>query len=115
MNKQICLDCFQMFEQPAPHYIQQHNIEVDLIINVCPHCMSNHIEPIKGKTMILLDAAEHRHLLMVAQYFINGCRENLIRCSEMRTNLDAKTLHQHYQSLIQITELILKNAKQWEG
>lgn len=105
MNKHICLDCICLFDNAKPKELLDHTGQVDIIIDVCPKCMSNHIEPAEGKQIIILDHADMQHLKMVTQYFINGCKQNKSLCHE-------PVLHEYYRALILNTENIINNAKQ---
>ncbi len=108
MNKHICLDCITIFNVAMKREIADHTGQVDTIIDVCPVCMSNHIEPAEGNQIIILDRADMLHLKMVAQYFINGCKQNKSLCGDA-------VLHEYYRALILNTENIINNAKKCEN
>lgn len=108
MSKLICLDCYSTFDVSKIREIVDHTGQVDIIIDVCPNCISNHIEEAKGKNLIILDPADMQHLKMVFQYFINGCKQNKSLCKE-------PVLHEYYRALILNTENIINNAKQCES
>lgn len=108
MSKYICLDCYSTFDVSKAREITDHTGQVDTIIDVCPVCMSNHIEPAEGKQIIILDQADMQHLKLVTQYFINGCKQNKSLCHE-------PVLHEYYRALILNTENIINNAKQCES
>ena len=117
-KKHICLDCFAMFNIEAAHKkeVPDHTGFDGIFIDVCPTCLSNHIQPTEGINILLLDNTDKQHLAVVMQHFINGCKQNLIRVEAQNIEpKDRLTLVEHYQSFITLTEAIFNNIKPCEN
>lgn len=106
MIKHICLDCNQVFDVPA----KQDSTDITghddfVLIDVCPVCMSNHIQHATGLYLPVLDAEDLRGLQRMCETYTKKCIENKINTT------DATLLH-HYTALIdQATGLIDKIIK----
>ena len=118
MNK--CLTCGAIFKNPLQKELPDHTGHVDLIIEVCPTCQSNNIQPyilfnvpptdkdvlttktgnnlklVKAVT-IPLDKADVRHLERMKDLYIKTCSEQ----KQATTDID---LIRHYSALIQYAE-----------
>lgn len=122
MNK--CLNCGVIFQKPKQIEVPDHTGHIDLIIDVCPMCNSNNIQPYipahaptpvppkitsSLKTKIgnvfkvvqsvntLLDAADIRHLERMKDLYIKTCSEQ----KQATSDID---LIRHYSALIQYAE-----------
>jgi hypothetical protein len=102
MNKLICLDCFTRFEAPAQREIPDHTGFTGLIIEVCPNCISNSIEPAENYTLAAFDKSDIIQLKMMINYFIDGCMKN-------KSLISDPILHDHYRALIANAKYMLDN------
>jgi hypothetical protein len=102
MNKLICLDCFTRFEAPAQHEMPDLTGFDGIIIEVCPNCISSHIEPAENYTLAAFDHADIKQLKIMINYFIDGCKKN-------KSIVTDATLHDHYRALIINAEAMLNN------
>ena len=104
MNKLICLDCFTRFEAPAQHEMPDLTGFNGIIIEVCPSCISSHIEPAENYSLLALDVADVKQLKMMLDLFLETCSNNLMKTSDI-------VLIQHYQALMSNSINIYNNIK----
>lgn len=95
MNK--CLNCGVIFQKPKKLEVPDYTGHIDLIIDVCPMCNSNNIQPTTSATNISLDAADIRHLERMKDLYIKTCSEQ----KQATTDIE---LIRHYSALIQYAE-----------
>ena len=98
----ICLDCHQIFEKAEKKQFPDHTGQIDLIIDVCPACISTHIIHTSDKYLLIMDQVEYKHLLLADQYFKNGVKENLLKTND-------PTIAEYYRGLLMLSDLIVKN------
>lgn len=104
MNKHICLDCLTRFEAPAEKDMADHTGFIDIIIEVCPVCISSHIGQAESYELLLLDAPDKKQLKMMLDLFLETCKRNLTNTSDI-------VLIQHYQALMQNAINMFNNIK----
>jgi hypothetical protein len=102
--KHICLDCHTFFDVAQKKEVTDHTGFDGIYIDVCPQCMSNHIEPVAGKYLLVMDKIQYKHLTYADGYFRNQVKENLLYTND-------PTIADHYRSLLIMSELIFKNIK----
>ena len=108
MNKLICLDCFTRFEAPAQREMPDLTGFTGLIIEVCPNCISDAIEPAENYTLAAFDKADIIQLKMMINYFIDGCMKN-------KSLISDPILHDHYRALISNAQFMLNNINNANG
>jgi len=104
MNKLICLDCLTRFEAPVKKEMPDYTGFDGIIIEVCPVCISSHIEDANNYSLLALDVADVKQFGMIVQYFIDGCKRN-------KASTTDPILNDHYRALITNAETIFTNIK----
>jgi len=108
MNKYLCLDCFNRFEAPAQREMPDLTGFTGLIIEVCPNCISDCIEPADNYTLAAFDKSDVIQLKMMINYFIDGCMKN-------KSLVTDPILHDHYRALISNAQYMLNNINNANG
>ena len=105
MSKHICLDCNTVFVIEEQKFFGDPVTMDGVWIDVCPQCMSDHIQKAEGLHLVALDAEDLRGLQRMCEYYTAKAVENKIHTTDI-------TLLQHYTALIdQATSLIEKIKK----
>jgi len=104
-NKFICLDCNCQFEICGQKEIPDHTGHDGIFIDVCPVCISNHIQPTEGLYLPVLDAEDIRGIERMAEVYKN-------KCLDQKTHTTDLTLLQHYTALIDQCNQVLKKVKE---
>ena len=100
--KHICLDCNQIFDAPKPHMVPDHTGFDGVQIDVCPVCISDHIQLATGLFLPALDAEDIKGIERMCQIYTQKCVENKVHTND-------PTLLLHYTALIdQATNLLQK-------
>lgn len=102
--KHICLDCLTIFKQAQKKELPDQTGQIDLIIDVCPQCISEHIEPAEGKYVLVIDEVEYKHLSYSDGYFQSRVKENLL-------NTNDPVIAEYYRGLLMLSDLIMNNIK----
>ena len=92
-----CNNCQIAFSKAKQIEIPDHTGHIDLIIEVCPMCNSNNIEPCKELINIVFEQSDIRHLERMKDLYIKVCLEQ----KQATKDLD---LIRHYSALIQYAE-----------
>lgn len=101
-NNFICLDCYCQFEIGREYEVSDNTGFTGIIIDVCPVCISNHIQETKGLFLPVLDAEDFKGLQRMAEVYYT-------KCIDAKMNTTDSTLLQHYTALIdQCTTIIDK-------
>lgn len=106
--KHICLDCQTIFDKPTKHQVPDHTGHEGVFIDVCPQCISNHIQQATGLYLPVLDQEDLKGIERMCEVYVKKCIDNKINTTD-------STLLHHYTALIdQATDLItkIKKAKQ---
>lgn len=102
--KHICLDCYATFDVAAKKEVPDASGFDGILIDVCPVCISNHIEPAESKRILVLDATDYKHLANMANFYIDACKNNLLSTNDA-------DLASHYRALIMQSEHFINNPK----
>jgi hypothetical protein len=104
-NKYICLDCKCQFDKANEQQVADHTGNDGIFIEVCPVCISNHIQPTEGLYLPVLDAEDITGIERMANSHRHKCIDNKFHTTDA-------TLLQHYSALIQQANDILKKIKE---
>ena len=105
MIKHICLDCQTIFDIPQRMEVPDHTGFDGVIIDVCPNCISNHIQQAAGLYLPALDAEDMKGIQRMCEIYTQKCIENKLHTTDA-------TLLLHYTALIdQATTLVEKIKK----
>lgn len=93
-----CNNCQVLFTKAKQFDVPDHTGHTDLIIEVCPMCHSNNIEPCKQSLInLVFEQSDIRHLERMKDLFIKVCTEQ----KQATKDLD---LIRHYSAMIQYAE-----------
>jgi hypothetical protein len=104
-NNFICLDCHCQFEITRKHEVSDHTGFAGIIIDVCPVCISNHIEETEGLFLPVLDAEDITGIERMANSHIHRCIDHKLHV------LNEPILLEHYSALIKQANDIVKKIR----
>jgi len=105
-NNFICLDCKCQFKIAAKHEVPDQTGFDGIIIDVCPVCISNHIQETAGLFLPVFDAEDLTGIERMANSHIHKCIHNKFHA------INDATLLEHYSALIQQANAIVKKVKE---
>jgi hypothetical protein len=103
-NNFICLDCHCQFEITRKHEVSDYTGFAGIIIDVCPICISNHIQETKGLFLPILDQEDCNHIERISSYFKTLCLNQKFLVKDT-------LLMEHYTALIMQTDFLIKKIK----